>query len=99
MSLIPFSIIVAIDAGNGISKGGELPWSGCAKEDMKFFRDTTLGRRKNAVIFGRITKETINEEHRPLEGRRNVVISRKMKQESNPNILIFSSIGDALSQA
>lgn len=96
MSLIPFSIIVAIDAGNGISKGGELPWSGCAKEDMKFFRDTTLGRRKNAVIFGRITYETIDEEHRPLEGRRNVVISRKMKQESNPNILVFSSVGDAL---
>ena len=94
MSLIPFSIIVAIDSANGIAKDGEIPWN--SREDMRFFRDTTIGKGKNAVIFGRLTYETIDEDHRPLEKRRNVVLSRKMKQDSNPNILIFGSLVEAL---
>lgn len=94
MSLIPFSIIVAIDAGNGIAKNGELPWSN--KEDMKFFRETTLGKRRNAVIMGRGTYESIPEEYRPLEGRKCVIISRTWKQESHPEISVYPSLSDAL---
>ena len=62
-SLARFSVIVATDASGGISKDGGLPWA--SKADMTFFRDTTTGRSKNAVIMGRKTYETIPREHRP----------------------------------
>lgn len=94
MALAPFSIIVAVDAGNGIAKSGAIPWT--SKEDMKFFRDTTLGRRKNAVIMGRVTYESLPEGARPLEGRRCVVISRTWRQEDHPEIAVYPSLIDAL---
>lgn len=94
MSLAPFSIIVAIDAGNGISKSGDIPWN--SREDMKFFRDTTLGKKKNAVIMGRLTYESIPEDHRPLEGRKCIIISRTWKQEAHPEISVYPSLSDAL---
>jgi dihydrofolate reductase/thymidylate synthase len=94
MSLAPFSIIVAIDSGNGIAKNGEIPWN--SKEDMKFFRDTTIGRRKNAVIMGRLTYESIPEDLRPLDGRKCIIISRSWKQEHHPEISVYPSLSDAL---
>ena len=95
MALSRFSIIVAIDSGNGIAKDGELPWS--CRSDIKFFRDTTYGRGKNAVIMGRITYESIPEDARPLQGRHNIVISRTWKQEVHPEITVCESLLDALS--
>ena len=100
MSLAPFSIIVAVDGGNGISKMneetkvGELPWN--SRSDMKFFRDTTVGRGKNAVIMGRVTYESIPEEHRPLKQRNCIVISRTWKQEEHLGISVCSSLLEAL---
>jgi thymidylate synthase len=94
MALTRFSLIVAVDAGNGIAKDGAIPWN--SREDMKFFREKTLGKRKNAVIMGRVTYETISDEHRPLEGRRNVIISRHWKQEENPTISVYPSLVEAL---
>ncbi len=95
MSLAPFSIIVTIDGGNGIAKDGEIPWN--SRSDMKFFRDTTVGRGKNAVIMGRITYESISAEYRPLSGRHCVVISRTWRQEDHPEITVASSLLDGLS--
>jgi dihydrofolate reductase/thymidylate synthase len=94
MSLAQFSIIVAVDETNGIAKSGEIPWT--SRSDLQFFRETTMGRKRNAIIMGRKTYESIPEERRPLEGRRNVIISRKWKQENFPNISIFPSLLDAL---
>ncbi len=94
MALATFSIIVAIDAGNGIAKDGYIPWN--SRSDMKFFRDTTLGRSRNAVIMGRITYESIPEHVKPLPGRHCVVVSRTWRQEDNPNITVCSSILEAL---
>jgi dihydrofolate reductase/thymidylate synthase len=100
MSLAPFSIIVAIDGSNGIAKLnedtklGELPWN--SRSDMKFFRETTTGRGKNAVIMGRVTYESIPVEHRPLLQRQCVVISRSWKQADHSNISVCSSLIEAL---
>lgn len=94
MSLTTFSIIVAIDSNNGIAKNGQIPW--ILKEDMSFFRNKTTGNKKNAVIMGRKTYESIDEKYRPLEGRKNVIISRTWKQENFSDILIYPSIGEAL---
>jgi len=94
MSLAPFSIIVATDGGNGIAKNGGIPWN--SRSDMKFFRDTTIGRGRNAVIMGRITYESIPEQFRPLQGRHCVVVSRTWRQEDHPEISVCGSLLDAL---
>lgn len=94
MSLIKFNIIVAVDSGNGIARNGEIPWN--SREDMKFFRDITIGKRRNAVIMGRTTYESIPESHRPLEGRKCVVISRTWKQDAHPDISVYASLTEAL---
>lgn len=93
--LAPFSIIVAIDSAGGIAKGDEIPWG--SKEDARFFRDTTIGKKKNVVIMGRTTYESIPEESRPLSGRKCVVISRTWKQDAHPDISVYASLTDALS--
>lgn len=95
MALSRFSIIVAIDSGNGIAKNGEIPWN--SRSDMKFFRETTYGKGRNAVIMGRITYESIPPQHRPLQGRHCVVVSRTWKQENFNNITVCSSLIEALS--
>jgi dihydrofolate reductase/thymidylate synthase len=97
--LAPFSIIVAIDAANGMAKKGAIPWS--SREDMKFFRDVTMGRRENsnAVIMGRNTYESIPVEHRPLVGRRCIVISRTWRQEEHTDVRVYPGLVDALAGA
>lgn len=94
MSLARFSIVVAVDAGNGMAKNGDMPWT--SPDDMKFFKTLTVGKRRNAVVMGRGTYESIPLDYRPLEFRKCVVISRTWKQEDHPNILVYPSLGDAL---
>ena len=94
MSLATFSILVAIDGGNGIAKNGVMPWN--SSTDMQFFRDTTIGKGRNAVIMGRVTYESIPEEHRPLKNRYCIVISRTWKQEDHQNIGVCCSMAEAL---
>ncbi len=91
MSLPQFSIIVAVDSENGISKHGEIPWD--SKDDMTFFKNTTKGNGRNAVIMGRKTWETIGA---PLEGRTNVIISSNMNPVDYPTLKIAKSFKDAL---
>lgn len=62
------SLIVAMDDNGLIGRGGQLPWR--LPEDLKFFRRTTLGK---TVLMGRKTWDSLG---RPLDGRRNWVLSR-----------------------
>lgn len=62
------SIIVAISDNNAIGRDNALLWH--IKEDLRFFRRTTLGC---PVIMGRKTYESIG---RPLPQRINIMISR-----------------------
>lgn len=81
-SLRAFSIVVAADQQHGIGDGETIPWT--VPEDMAFFKDqTTLLRNKkpptekkrNAVVMGRKTWESVPLKFRPLKGRLNVVLS------------------------
>jgi len=94
MSIARFSIIVAIDANNGISKNGYIPWQ--SRTDMKFFKEKTVGTRNNIVIMGRRTYESIPAEYRPLSDRHNIVISTKWRQEDHPTITVVTSLSEAL---
>ena len=61
--------LIAAVARNGVmGRGGQLPWN--LPEDRAHFHATTRG---HAVIMGR---RTWDETGRPLEGRRNIVVSR-----------------------
>lgn len=94
MALVPFSIIVAVDGGNGIAKNGAIPWN--SPSDMKFFRETTIGNGRNAVIMGRLTYESIPAKFRPLQNRYCIVISRTWRQEDHPEISVCDSLLGAL---
>jgi dihydrofolate reductase len=63
------SIIAAMDENCVIGRGNRLPWH--LPADLKRFRRLTLG---HPVIMGRKTFESIG---RPLDGRRNIVITRQ----------------------
>ena len=73
-----FACVVAADQNNGIGKNNDLPWPKL-KADLKHFRDVTSTApegRRNAVIMGRRTWDSIPPRYRPLPGRINIVVSR-----------------------
>lgn len=77
MTDLEVAAVVAIDRARGIGKDGDLPWR--LRGDMAHFRAVTLGApegKRNAVVMGRRTFESIPERFRPLPGRRNFVLSR-----------------------
>jgi dihydrofolate reductase len=62
------SLVVAMDEAGTIGRDGALPWR--LPEDLKHFRRLTLGK---TVLMGRKTWASLGK---PLEGRRNWVLSR-----------------------
>ncbi len=70
------NIIVAVSKNWGIGKGGDLLFS--IPEDMKFFRETTMGK---VIVIGRKTLESFPGK-KPLPKRENIVLSRN--REYNP---------------
>ena len=69
--------IAAVTESNGIGRNGVLPWS--IPSDMAAFQRVTSGSgtgRRNAVVMGRKTWESIPRHRRPLTGRTNIVVSR-----------------------
>jgi dihydrofolate reductase len=64
----PLTLIAAVSRNRVIGRSGGLPWD--LPEDRAFFRDSTMG---HAIIMGH---RTWDERGEPLEGRRNIVVSR-----------------------
>jgi len=108
---IPITSVVAVTPSWGIGKSGTVPWH-CADvflpSDLKYFRDATTHTadksKRNAVLMGRLTWESIPLKNRPLKNRLNVVISSTLSQEvfdQDPvlsGVLVASSLEDALSR-
>ena len=71
-------IVAATKNDFGIGLKGKMPWQ--LPEDMKYFKRITKSTedvtKRNAVIMGRKTWESIPKKFRPLEGRVNVVLTR-----------------------
>lgn len=84
------SMIAAIGKNRELGKNNELIWH--FKEDMRFFRETTIG---NTVIMGRKTFESLPH---ALPGRRNIVITTD-KNYSAPGAQVVTSVEEALEKA
>jgi dihydrofolate reductase len=84
------SIIVAVSEDLGIGKDNDLLWH--LPEDMKRFKRLTTG---NTVIMGRRTWESLPR--KPLQGRRNIVIT-DIPGEEFEGAESASSINDAASK-
>ena len=66
------SMIWAQAQGGVIGDGGGIPWR--LPEDLAHFKQLTLG---SPVIMGRATWDSLPPRFRPLEGRRNIVVTRQ----------------------
>lgn len=66
-------MIVATDKDGGIGKNNRLAWS--VKEDMQFFRQSTVGQGNNAIVMGRKTHESIGMF---LPKRENIILTRNI---------------------
>ena len=80
--------IVAIAKNFAIGKDGRLPWHYSA--DLKFFKRTTTG---NAIVMGRKTYESIGK---PLPNRLNIVLSRSLQIENQPNLIALKNIAEVV---
>ncbi|KAA8528673.1 hypothetical protein F0562_036028 [Nyssa sinensis] len=95
-----YQVVVAATRDMGIGKDGKLPWR--LPSDLKFFKETTMTTsdpgKKNAVVMGRKTWESIPLEYRPLPGRLNVVLTRSGSFDiaTAENVVICGSMLSAL---
>ena len=91
------NVIVAMQrASRGIGVNNSLPWH--YPKDLRRFSKLTKGKGNNAVVMGRKTWESLPI--RPLPGRKNIVLSRKIAQEDislHGDELYFTSLDAALS--
>lgn len=95
-----YQVVVAATCDMGIGKDGKLPWK--LPSDLKFFKELTMTtsdpEKKNAVIMGRKTWESIPPQFRPLPGRLNVILTRSGSFDiaTAENVIICGSIPSAL---
>jgi dihydrofolate reductase len=77
-------LIVAMCKNNGIGFDNKIPWR--ISEDMSYFSKKTSGDysvdgiKKNAVIMGRNTWESLPKKYKPLPNRFNIVLTRNTKR-------------------
>ncbi len=101
----PFNVILAISKNHGIGYKGQLPWS--LKKDLQNLKKITTNpllfnplssNKKNVVIMGRKTYESLPQKVRPMPGRINIVLSHEsvpsLKQDKR--IHVCSSLNDSL---
>jgi dihydrofolate reductase/thymidylate synthase len=95
-----FDSVVACDSHRGIGQDNTLPWPRLPG-DVKFFRDLTLQttdpRKRNAVIMGRKTWQSLPVKHRPLAKRLNIVLSRNQSMTVPEGVLLANNLDQALS--
>jgi dihydrofolate reductase len=110
LSRSPLTLIVAATTRNGIGKNGGLPWP-MLKKDMAYFARVTkrvpraenkakeTDSRRNVVIMGRKTWDSIPPKFRPLKDRTHIVISSQDRSKMEPvpeDVVVASNIVSGL---
>ena len=90
MSRSSVAIVVAMAENRVIGRDGGLPWR--LPADMARFRSLTMGK---PIVMGRRTHESIG---RALDGRRNIVVTRRPGYRS-PGCMVAPSFEAALDAA
>jgi len=98
MNLKKFSIIAALCENYGIGHSNKLAWK--LKTEMQYFTRITSrtndAEKKNVVIMGNKTWNSIPVKFRPLPDRINIVLSRSLKEKPKQADYLFNSLEDAL---
>jgi len=95
--MIRYTVVAAVDEEGGIGRGGQLPWR--LPGDMEHCREVTTAApagRRNAVLMGRRTWESLPERFRPLPGRLNLVLSHQEDLLLPAGVLLAVSLDEAL---
>jgi len=91
-----YLLIVAMDAKRGIGKDGDLPWQISA--DLKYFKRVTTEtedpKKKNAVVMGRKTWDSLPERFKPLPNRKNIVITRNEDFKALDGVAVVHNFED-----
>ncbi|KAM4808279.1 dihydrofolate reductase [Rhinophrynus dorsalis] len=93
------SIVAMCPPGQGIGKGGTLPWPPLRNEFKHFQRMTmtpTVEGKQNVVIMGRKTWFSIPEKNRPLKDRINIVLSKELKEPPQGAHYLAKSLDESL---
>jgi dihydrofolate reductase len=94
----PVAIIVAYDVNRGIGFGRQLPWH--LPEELRWVSETTRriaqSGKRNALVMGRSTWESIPFHLRPLKDRLNVVISTTLPLVCTEWSVVCRSFEDAM---
>lgn len=96
----PFDSVVAADSADGIGKDNDLPWPRL-KGDLRHFRELTSKAspgKRNALVMGRKTWDSIPARQQPLPDRWNIVISRG-RPVLPASVACASSLDEALTLA
>ena len=92
-------IVVAADEENGIGREGDIPWH--LPGDLRFLKritsDTTEASRRNAVMMGRVTWETLPPKWQPLPRRLNAVVTRRAGYTVPEGVILAHGLEEALS--
>ena len=101
-------LIVAMCKNNGIGFNNKIPWK--ISEDMSYFSKKTTGKyphdgnKKNAVIMGRNTWESLPKKYKPLPHRFNIVLTKNRQlhsqeaalKDGNADVAYLSSLDDVV---
>ena len=79
------SIIVAMSKNRVIGKDNGMPWH--LSDDLKNFKKLTTGK---TIIMGRLTYNSIGK---PLPDRKNIVLSRNLKDE---RVIVTDNLNESL---
>ena len=84
------NIIVAHCKNNGIGINNKLPWE--IKDDLIKFRNLTIGKENNAIVMGKNTWLSLNQEY--LKKRDNLIISTTLNINKNINNNLIKTFQD-----
>ncbi|CCV02131.1 dihydrofolate reductase [Invertebrate iridovirus 25] len=90
--------IIAISQDGGIGINNHLPWK--LQEELKHFQEVTTctqdKTKKNAVIMGRKTWDSIPDKFKPLKNRVNIIVSNTLTFSTLNNTWIHSNLQNAI---